>query len=312
MQKVFIDGQEGTTGLQIKQRILSHGGFTLLEIDEEKRKDTAERARLINESDITVLCLPDAAASEAVALCTNPDTKIVDASTAHRTLTGWVYGLPELSHEQRSRIITSKRVAVPGCYASGFISLVAPLVRKLPKLKEFPFSCYGLSGYSGAGKKAIEKYSDSASNAALSAPRFYALGQEHKHLKEMRLISDIDFAPLFVPTICSFYSGMAIAVPIHLEVLNCLPERLVDIYKQHYANSEIIRVNELNIGTAPDNQLSAARLADKDYMEISVFTNRQRATLVASYDNLGKGASGAAMQCINLMSGFPETHGLRL
>ena len=218
--KVFIDGKEGTTGLKIFERFEKRNDIEILSISDDLRKDTKERQRLINESDFTFLCLPDAAAIESASLCTNPNTKIIDASTAHRTNPAWAYGFPELDASFREKIQNSNRVATPGCYASGFVALGYPLVKANIVPKDYPITIHAVSGYSGAGKKAIAQYEDPNRDIGLDTPRQYALTQEHKHLKEMKYITGLDFEPVFNPYICDYFAGMTVTVPLHTRLLS--------------------------------------------------------------------------------------------
>ncbi|MCB6992497.1 N-acetyl-gamma-glutamyl-phosphate reductase [bacterium 210820-DFI.6.37] len=312
--KIFIDGGEGTTGLKIHQRFAGRGDLELLHIDEEKRKDPKERKRLINQSDITFLCLPDGAAREAVSLVDpdNDHTKIIDASTAHRTNPDWAYGFPELSREHREKIRTSNRVAVPGCYASGFISCVYPLVRSGALPTDYPVTCHGVSGYSGAGKKMIAVMEGDKPEECYS-PRQYALGQSHKHLPEMRQICGLDYKPAFNPIVDDYYSGMVVSVPLHTRCLRGVhgPEDIHRIMRTHYGDQTFVKVMELGGSeTLPDGFLAANTLAGTNMMQIFVCGNEERILIASRFDNLGKGASGAAVQCMNIMMGIDETTGL--
>lgn len=312
--KIFIDGAEGTTGLKIHQRFAGRQDLELLHIDEEKRKDPKERKRLINQSDITFLCLPDAAAREAVSLIDkdNDHTKIIDASTAHRTNPDWTYGFPELSGEQREKIRTSSRVAVPGCYASGFISCVYPLVKAGALPTDYPVTCHGVSGYSGAGKKMIAVMEGEKPEECYS-PRQYALGQSHKHLPEMRKICGLDYEPVFNPIVDDYYSGMVVSVPLHTRCLSrkYSPQELHQIMRDHYKGQTFVQVMELGGSeTLADGFLAANTLAGTNQMQIFVCGNEERILIASRLDNLGKGASGAAVQCMNIMMGIDETTGL--
>ncbi len=309
MFKVFIDGREGTTGLRITERIGSRSEIEMLTLSEENRKNPEARREMINRSDIAFLCLPDDAARESVSLCDNPDTVIIDASTAHRTVDGWAYGFPELSKEHRQNIASGKRIAVPGCHASGFVSLVYPLTAAGILPKDYPISCFSLTGYSGGGKKMIADYEENG-ETALKSPRQYATGQSHKHLKEMKHVTGIDFPPVFSPIVSSFYSGMEVTVPLHLSLLNGVKATdIADAYRKHYEDSLFVRFN----GYSGENVfLSTDVLSDRDSMEISVYGNDDRIILVSRFDNLGKGASGAAVQCMNISLGLPEDTGLVL
>lgn len=310
--KIFIDGSVGTTGLRIHERFQNRDDIQLLTISSELRKDAAERARLINESDFTFLCLPDAAAREAVSMIDNDHVRIIDPSTAHRTEPGWAYGFPELSPEHRSAIVTGNRVAVPGCHASGFVSLVYPLVAHGVLSPDAPVSSFSLTGYSGGGKKMIADYEGENRSVELDAPREYALSQQHKHLKEMKAICGLNKAPLFSPIVADYYSGMLVSVPLFGEFLHGIdtPEQLHELLCDHYAGQKFVRV--MPFGAEGSGMLSGNRRSGWDGMEIFVSGNPERMVLSASFDNLGKGASGAAIQCLNLMMGCDEAKGLNL
>lgn len=310
--KIFIDGSEGTTGLRIHERFQNRDDIQLLTISSELRKDAAERARLINESDFTFLCLPDAAAREAVSMIDNDHVRIIDPSTAHRTEPGWAYGFPELSPKHRSAIVTGNRVAVPGCHASGFVSLVYPLVAHGVLSPDAPVSSFSLTGYSGGGKKMIADYEGENRSVELDAPREYALSQQHKHLKEMKAICGLNKAPLFSPIVADYYSGMLVSVPLFGEFLHGIdtPEQLHELLCDHYAGQKFVRV--MPFGAEGSGMLSGNRRSGWDGMEIFVSGNPERMVLSASFDNLGKGASGAAIQCLNLMMGCDEAKGLNL
>lgn len=315
MYQIFIDGGEGTTGLKIKERFASRQDVTLLTLPEEERKDTNARKKMINQADYVFLCLPDQAAREAVSLIENPDVKVIDASTAHRTQEGWAYGLPELSQEHFNKIATGKRVAVPGCYASGFNALVYPLVSNQLLGKEYPVTCYGLSGYSGGGKSIIAQYESENPEQALQSPRIYALSQQHKHQAEMEKISGLTYPPLFNPVINPYYAGMIVSVPL---VSRCLTEKKTaqqvhDLFVAHYNQQPMVRVMPfMGDGVLDDGFLSANTLENKDYMELFVFGHEEQILLAARLDNLGKGASGAAVQCMNIMMGLDPTTGLNV
>lgn len=313
MIKVFIDGQEGTTGLKIYERFKDRRDIEIIRIDEEKRKDISERKRLINSSDYTFLCLPDAAAIEAVSLAENPNVRIIDASTAHRTNPDWAYGFPELSSEHRNKIKTSKRVAVPGCYAGGFISLIYPLIVHDFISSDYPITCYALSGYSGAGKKAIAVYEGENRSKEYDSPRQYALTQQHKHLPEMQKICGLTEKPVFIPVVCDYYSGMVVTAPLlpRLMKKRFTPDDIVTVLKKHYEGQPMIRVYDfMGEEALPDGFLAANTLSGKNYLEIFVYGNKDRIVLSSRLDNLGKGASGAAVQCLNIMMGIDETTGL--
>ena len=310
--KIFIDGSEGTTGLRIHERFQNRDDIQLLTISSELRKDPAERARLINESDFTFLCLPDAAAREAVSMIDNDHVRIIDPSTAHRTEPGWAYGFPELSPEHRSAVEKGNRVAVPGCHASGFIALVYPLVAHGVLSPSAPVSSFSLTGYSGGGKKMIADYEGEGRSVELDAPREYGINQQHKHLKEMKAICGLEKAPLFSPIVADYYSGMLVSVPLFGEFLHGIdtPEQLHALFCDHYAGQKFVRV--MPFGAEGSGMLSGNRRSGWDGMEIFVSGNPERMVLSASFDNLGKGASGAAIQCLNLMMGCEEEKGLNL
>lgn len=312
--KVFIDGSEGTTGLRIHERLDNRDDIELLTIAPELRKDPAERSHLINSSDITFLCLPDSAAREAVALVTNPNVRIIDASTAHRTEAGWAYGFPELSAKHREAIRTGKRIANPGCHASGFISLVYPLIAGGILPADYPVASFSLTGYSGGGKKMIAQYEASDRDAELDAPREYGLSQQHKHLKEMRLITGLSRAPLFTPIVSDYYSGMVVNVPLYTDLLNTTqtPESLQAFFADYYANEPFVKVMPLGSESEMSGFLSGNHLSGYDGMQIYITGNENRIQLSSVFDNLGKGASGAAIQCFNIMTGCDETKGLNL
>lgn len=311
--KVFIDGSAGTTGLQIFERFKDRDDVEILEIAEEKRKDSAERARLINESDITFLCLPDAAAIEAAALCTDPDTRIIDASTAHRTSPDWDYGFPELSEAHREKIRNSKRVANPGCYASGFISLVYPLVQAGVLPEDYPLTAHAVSGYSGAGKKMIAVMESDEKTFEMNSPRQYALTQAHKHLPEMQKICGLKYTPMFNPIVDDYYAGMVVSVPLISRCLtkNYTPKDIHEILSEHYAGEHFVKVMELGgAETLADGFIAANTLTGTNDMQLFVCGNDDRILLMSRLDNLGKGASGAAIQNMNIMLGIDERKGL--
>lgn len=313
MYKVFIDGKEGTTGLKIFERFANRNDIEIMQIDEEKRKDPVEKAKIINQSDFTFLCLPDAAAVESAALCTNPETRIIDASTAHRTNPAWNYGFPELSEEFRKNIVNSKRVAVPGCYASGFIALGYPLVQSGIMPKDYPVVIHAVSGYSGAGKKAIAQYEDPSRNPELDSPRLYALTQAHKHLPEMKKISGLDFEPVFNPYVCDYFQGMTVTVGLHSRLLGkkVSAHDVWEMMSEHYKDQKFVKVcGFMGEGTLPEQFIPANTLAGTNNMQIFVYGNDDRIMLTSRFDNLGKGASGAAVQCMNIMMGIDEGTGL--
>lgn len=311
--KIFIDGKDGTTGLRIFDRIKERNDLELLTISEDLRKDSKERQKLINLSDVTFLCLPDEASKESVSLVTNPNTKIIDTSTAFRTDPSFVYGFPELDESLKKKIKSSKRVAVPGCHASGFIAIVYPLVKLGILPLDYPLSCNSITGYSGGGKKTIAIYESENKDHLLDAPRSYGLAQKHKHLKEMKYITGIDIEPIFNPIICPFYSGMEVSVGLHLSKLNkkITINELHKIYCDYY-NTRIVKTMPFNEKGVEDGYLSSIILEGYDNMRIYVSGNDERCIITAIYDNLGKGASGAAIECLNLMLGLEETKGLKI
>ena len=311
--KVYIDGQEGTTGLRIIERFASRDDIEILTIDSALRKDANERKKLINASDITFLCLPDAAAKEAVTLVDNDHTRIIDASTAHRVASGWAYGFPELSSAHREAIVSGKRIANPGCHATGFISLVYPLVANGALTKSEQLSCFSLTGYSGGGKKMIAQYADENCDPLLNAPRVYGLTQVHKHLPEMSAVCGLEKLPLFSPIVGDFYAGMLVSVPLAAEQLGGLTlEKLHQLYADHYAGQKMIRVMPLTAQADLGGFMSANAPAGWDGLELFVTGNDERMTVCARFDNLGKGASGAAIQSMNIMIGCDEAKGLNL
>lgn len=307
-KKIFIDGKAGTTGLRIFERLENFKGIEIITLSEEKRKDLTARKEALNSADIAFLCLPDDAARESVSLIENDNTVIIDTSTAHRTDETFAYGFPELSENHREKLKNSKRIAVPGCHASGFIALVYPLVEAGILSKSENLSCFSLTGYSGGGKKMIADYEDAERNVLLDAPRQYGLTQQHKHLKEMKAISGIDNAPVFCPVVAPFYSGMEVTVPIFKSMLKdgTTLDDIKNIYKKKYNGPIVSFVDENDEA----GFISANAYSDLDSMEIAVFGNEDRIILTARYDNLGKGASGAAIECLNIVLGQDETTGL--
>ena len=311
--KVYIDGQEGTTGLKILERFEGRNDIEIIRISEEKRKDSAERARLINSADYVFLCLPDEASREAVSFVDNDHVRIIDASTAHRTNPDWAYGFPELSAEHREKITKSNRVAVPGCYASGFASIVYPLVNNGIIPADFPVFAYATSGYSGAGKKAIAVYEGEDKPFEFNSPRQYALSQQHKHLPEMKAVSGLEYTPMFNPIICDYSSGMVVSVPLQTRMLaNAVTaEQVHAMYEKHYAGSKMVEVMPLmSIEEQKSFFLASNTLSGVNKLQVFVFGNDEQILLCARLDNLGKGASGAAVQCLNIMMGIDETTGL--
>ena len=309
--KIFVDGSAGTTGLRIADRLAARPEFEILTISEADRKDVHARAAVINESDLSFLCLPDDAAREVVPLL-RPDVRVLDTSTAHRTNPDWLYGLPELG-DTRAKLPAATRVAVPGCHATGFIAPVAPLVEKglLPQTAHL--NCYSLTGYSGGGKKMIAEYEAPRENPALNAPRPYGLALHHKHLPEMKAITGLECAPNFVPIVADYYAGMETMIPLDLEALGLTAQQVADTLAAYYAGANMISVHPLYEGT-DGGFLAANKLAGSDRLEIFCLTNPEgtQMQLISLFDNLGKGSSGAAVQCMNLMLGLDECAGLAL
>ncbi len=312
--KIFIDGSEGTTGLRIHERFAGRDDVELLPIASELRKDAGERKRLINESDITFLCLPDAAARESVSLIENENVRIIDTSTAHRTEEGWAYGFPELSGEFRDKISKGKRIAVPGCYATGFISLVYPLIQSGILPRDYPVATFAMSGYSGAGRKAIAVYESKDRAPEFDAPREYALSQQHKHLKEMTKITGLQRTPLFSPMVCDYYSGMIVTLPLYTDLLNGKPslQEVQEKLAAFYEGEPFIQVMPLGKEEETNGFLAGNARSGWDGLEIFVTGNEDRILLSSRFDNLGKGASGAAIQCMNIVMGVDEKKGLNL
>ena len=310
--KVYVDGQEGTTGLRIHEYLAQRADIEVLRIAPELRKDGAERARLLNAADVAFLCLPDAAAKEAVALVTNPDTCLIDASTAHRIEPGWAFGLPELAPGQRERLRTGKRIANPGCHASAFILLLRPLVDAGLVAPELAVSATSITGYSGGGKKMIEQY-QAGDDARLQSPRPYALSLAHKHIPEMMAHTGLRTKPLFMPVVGDFYKGLAVTVPLHLNqlVAGTSAQRIHDAVSRHYEGEAFVRVMPLNdAATLEDGFFDIQACNDTNRVDLFVFAQGEQALLMARLDNLGKGASGAAVQAMNLHLGVDEALGL--
>lgn len=314
MTKVFIDGSEGTTGLRIYERFEGRDDIEIMKINPELRKDPDEIKKFINASDVTFLCLPDQAAIEAVELCDNENTVIIDTSTAHRTNPDWAYGFPELSDEHRNAIKNGKRIAVPGCYATGFISLVYPLVKGGILPKDYPVSCFAVSGYSGGGKKLIAEYENPDRDKKFGSARTYAWSQSHKHLKEMKAVTGIDRAPLFNPLTTDYYSGMLVEIPLYADMLqgSKTPEEIRDYLAKFYEGEKFIRVNPFGAEAESGNILFSDAASGWDGLEIFVTGNQERIVVASRFDNLGKGASGAAVQCLNVVLGVDEATGLNL
>ena len=308
MMKIFIDGKAGTTGLRIYDRLSAREDITLITLPEEQRKDPACRKTALNEADVAFLCLPDAAAMEAVSMVENADTVIIDTSTAHRTNPEWTYGMPELSAAQEKAIVASKRIAVPGCHASGFVALVYPLVEAGIIDKSVLLTCHSITGYSGGGKSMIADYEAKDAPYVLTTPRQYALAQQHKHLREMKAITGIAHEPHFSPIVSNYYSGMEVTVPLFTAQL-CDGKAIEDIkavYAQKYTGPMITYCEQIDEG----GFIAAGTMSGKDSMCVAVYGNEQRIMLTAVYDNLGKGASGAALECLNLVMGKEKDYGL--
>lgn len=313
-KKVFIDGSEGTTGLRIFERFAGRDDIELLQIPSELRKDPDEVKKYINASDITFLCLPDQAAREAVAMVEKEDVIIIDTSTAHRTEEGWAYGFPEISEIHRKNIKEGKRIAVPGCHASGVIGLLYPLVAGKVIPADYPISAFSLTGYSGGGKKMIAEYEGEERDKELGSPREYGLNQNHKHLKEMQKIVGLTRAPLFSPIVADYYSGMLVTIPLYADMLapGTTPASIQEFYAKCYADEPFMRVMPLGAEADSRGFLGSNNVSGWDGMEIYVTGNEERILLCARFDNLGKGASGAAVQCLNILLGCDEAKGLNL
>ncbi|MBO4770190.1 MAG: N-acetyl-gamma-glutamyl-phosphate reductase [Clostridia bacterium] len=303
--RIFIDGSSGTTGLRIYERLAGRCDIELVTIPDEKRKDPGSRAEKMNSSDVVFLCLPDSAAEEAVKLIDNPETVVIDASTAHRTAPGWVYGFPEL-HGQRSKIAVSKRIANPGCHAIGFVALIAPLVEERIISDDIPLDCFSLTGYSGGGKKMIAEYTDDSLNHNLSAPRIYGLSQNHKHLPEMKTVCGLKHEPVFCPVVGDYYSGMVVTVPLHRSLIRGDAEMISDIYRRYYTSGLVKFTESTDVG----GFVSAKAFSGRDDMAVSVYGEENRIIVQAVFDNLGKGASGSAIQNMNIVLGFSDCTGL--
>jgi len=310
--RAFVDGQEGTTGLRIHEYLAQRDDIEVLRIDADKRKDAVERARLLNAADVAFLCLPDAAAREAAAWVTNPKTCLIDASTAHRTAPGWVFGLPELAPDQRERLRASKRISNPGCHASGFIVLLRPLVDSGLVPADLPISASSITGYSGGGKKMIEQY-EGGEDTRLDAPRPYGLSLGHKHVPEMKTHSGLAVPPIFMPIVGKFYKGLAVSVPLHLSQLPgaTTAESIHAAFMRRYEGERFIRVMPLSDpATLADGFFEVQASNDTNRVDVFVFANSHQVILMARLDNLGKGASGAAVQSMNVHLGLDEGLGL--
>ena len=307
--KIYIDGQSGTTGLQIYDRIGSRDDLQLLRIPEDKRHDAEERKKYLNSADIVFLCLPDDGAREAVSLIDNDQVRVIDASTAHRTNDDWVYGFPEISKEQREAIRTGKRIANPGCHATGFISVTAPLVRMGILPEDYPVTCYSLTGYSGGGKKMIQEYEAEDRSELLSAPGIYGLNLRHKHIPEMQKMTGLSHPPVFMPVVDDYYKGMATTIMLQNRLLKGNPtaENICEKLREYYKDEVFVKVVPFGEN---DSKLYANRLAGTNELHIVVCGHEDQTSVTALFDNLGKGASGAAVQNMNIMLGLPEDTGL--
>lgn len=310
MKKIFVDGSAGTTGLRIFERLENRTDVEMITLSEEKRKDLEARKEAVFAADAAFLCLPDDAAREIVSAVGNCGTKILDTSTAHRTQPGWAYGFPELSAEFERAVMTSDRIAVPGCHASGFISVVYPLVSRGVMPKDYPIVCYSVTGYSGGGKKMIAQYEAPDRDSELSSPRQYGLTQNHKHLKEMTAVCGLAQNPVFAPIVADYYSGMVVSVPVFPKLLKGNPtaKELHALLAEHYDGQAAVKVNPFGL----EGFLGSNNLAGSDRLEIEVTGNDERVLIAARFDNLGKGSSGAAVECMNLALGFDKTKGLDL
>ncbi len=301
MKKVFIDGSAGTTGLRILERLSKRSDIELIRLPEELRKDSEARKKALNECDIAFLCLPDAAAIEAVSMIENENVVVLDTSTAHRTNDEWAYGFPELSEEHFEKVKSAKRIAVPGCHASGFIALIYPLIEKGILSRDALLTCHSITGYSGGGKSMIAQYEDSERDTLLDSPRQYKLDQRHKHLPEMLKVTGLENAPIFCPIVSDFYSGMVVTIPVFKSQLNdgFGIEDIKNAYKEKYTGNIVAYQDSIR----EEGLISANALSFKDSMQVTVEGNEDRILLIARYDNLGKGASGAALECMNIVMG---------
>ena len=314
--KVFVDGQEGTTGLQIHDYLSQRTDLEILKIDNEKRKDVTARKALLNEADIVFLCLPDAAAKEAVSLIDNKRTRVIDASTAHRTNENWAYGLPELSKAHSECIQESTRVSNPGCHATGFILAVYPLIHLGILPKDYPMSCNSITGYSGGGKKLINWYEENKSLDSINSPKPYGLKLQHKHLPEMKMRAGLEYAPVFTPIVSSFYKGMAVSIPLVTRLLH-KKVNAHDIQRylsEYYVSQKFVKVMPFDDDSYLDENgfLNPEACNDTNRLEIFIFGHDEQASIITRFDNLGKGASGAAVQNMNIMLGLDEGMGLSL
>lgn len=314
MKAVFIDGQEGTTGLKIRDRLINRKDINLLEIPSEDRKNNKVKAEYLNNADVVILCLPDAAAAESASLVTNPKTCVIDASTAFRTHEDWVYGMPELNSSQREKIRKAKRISNPGCHATGFILSVLPLVESGVISSNYPVTATSVTGYSGGGKKLIERFQASNQPAdVLNAPLHYALGLNHKHLPEMKKRAGLDANPLFLPLVANFYKGMVVTIPLHRQLMTkkVSVQDCNQIMSERYRNEPFIRILPMNHEEVLDGGFFQPTVCnDTNFLDIFVAGNQDQIIVMTRFDNLGKGASGAAVQNLNIVCGFDETAGL--
>ena len=308
MKKIFVDGSVGTTGLRIFERLSGRDDVELITIDEEHRKDFESRKAAIESADAAFLCLPDDAAREIAAAVDTSRVKLLDTSTAHRTNPDWAYGFPELSSDFREKIKTSQKIAVPGCHASGVIAILYPLIQSGIMPKDYPVTIHSITGYSGGGKKMIAEYNDENRHSEFSSPRQYGLTQNHKHLKEITEICNLDMKPIFSPIVADFYSGMVVTVPLFSHLLKGKPTvaDLHQIFSEHYKNQKMVNVMPMG----KDGMLGSNNLSGNDRLEIEITGNDDRIIIASRFDNLGKGSSGAAIQCMNIALGFEETKGL--
>ncbi|MBQ2931842.1 MAG: N-acetyl-gamma-glutamyl-phosphate reductase [Clostridia bacterium] len=306
--KVFIDGSVGTTGLRIYDRLSARADIELIEIEEKYRKDLSSRKEAIESADVAFLCLPDTASIEIVNALGNTSTKILDTSTAHRTNPAWAYGFPELSNAFREKILGSDKIAVPGCHASGFCAIVKPLIDNGIIAADYPIVCTSVTGYSGGGKSMIADYESADRDLELDSPRQYGLSQKHKHLPEMKSVCSLEYEPCFSPIVADFYSGMTVSIPLTKRLLakSASAENIHSIFAEHYKKQKMVSVRAFGEGT----MLSTNGKSGKDSMDIIVTGNDDRILIASTFDNLGKGASGAAIQCFNLITGADEAEGL--
>lgn len=311
--KVYVDGQEGTTGLKIHERLAKRDDLEILKIDSDKRKDIEARRVLLNEADIVFLCLPDEASKQSVSLISNNNTKVIDASTAFRTNPEWIYGLPELSKNQRELIKNSKRVANPGCHATGVNIVLYPLIKEGIISPDYPINSYSLTGYSGGGRKLIEKYETSEVTQKLMSPQVYALSLKHKHLPEMQKVSGLAYPPIFTPIVANYYQGMVVTTPLNRRLMNkkLSAEDLHNFMSSYYSSEHFVRVMPFDPDYKIDGGfLGATDLNNTNYLDIFVFGKDDQILLISRFDNLGKGASGAAIQNMNIMLGIDEKFGI--